>query len=251
MKKYLLSFGLLAVVFMGAQFAYAKDGSDDNGEFEIKSSTGVHVELGDDKGGLRKDLRGMRGEFRQDGKEIKGDMKNIRGEWADKREEMKGEFDKKSEEFKTKREEWRKELHEKLGEVRGAIFLRYTIAVERLTTLHTKFDSRIAKLDADGKNTTSAKVELESSKTNLKKAKDEVAAAKAIVDAHINTNNDDNKDDDSEDKSKREEIRTHLKSAKEYLKASFQDIRDCLGELKKIPGVSTNVSAEATTQVNQ
>ncbi len=74
-------------------------------------------------------------------------------------------------------------LKDEHGQWKMKVVERLNAAITRMTTLITRLDSRIAKLKADGINTTVAEGHVAKAKANIELAKTKITAIKAIMDA--------------------------------------------------------------------
>lgn len=186
------------------------------------------------------------GEDRGPRPELKMKLWKNDADFMKKRNELEKKFEQHNQEIQDKKEKLKEEFKNKLGEIRGNIMLRYTIAITRIAEIQTRLQSRIDALKANGNDTTAAQAKIDSSKVHLTTARSEGDQAKALVEG------------DAPDTHK-DEIKTHLSNAKAELKLAFTDIRDAFKLIKPLAeqedehadeaenGTTTTTPSTATT----
>lgn len=212
------------------------DGDDDNGNWATPPNGGPQPFLFKREGreGAKpphgsentsaNEVRGF-GNLNDEGKdrvprpELKMKLWKNDADFMKKRNELEKKFEQHNQEIQDKKDQLKEEFKNKLGEIRGNIMLRYTIAITRITEIQTRLQSRIDTLKANGNDTTVAQAKIDSSKVHLATARSEGDQAKALVEG---TTPDTHKD----------EIKAHLSNAKAELKLAFTDIRDAFKLIK-------------------
>ncbi len=213
------------------------DSDDDKGGMRDRANKIRDFEFKKEREDWRKALEISKDEFKIKREETKAKIDGVKSEFEKKRELLKAEYEKKSEELKNKKEEIKKELKNKLGEIRGEVFMRFEIAIERITQIQTKLTTRIDTYQTEGKDMSSAKALLDSSKSHSAKAKDLVAQAKAKATSISSTTSDTattSTTDNSINQAVRDEVRALLKDAKEELKLAHSDLRESFKAIIKV-----------------
>lgn len=211
------------------------DSDDDKGGLRPRGDKIREMEFKKEREDWKRALEASKDEFKIKREETKSTLTGLKDEFKAKRELLKAEYEKRSDEFKKKKEEMKKELHDKLGEVRGEIFTRFEIATERLTQIQDKLTTRIEAYTAEGKDMSSAKTLLDSSKSHLAKAKDLIAQAKAKIPTQTTQDTATvSGSSNSIDQALRDEIRALLKNAKEEMKLAHTDLRESFKAIIKV-----------------
>lgn len=135
---------------------------------------------------MRKELRASTtkemGEMRDKMMEARTAASTTRGEMKQKMEDRRGEIEQKRGEMKNNMQNRMASMIKKQGE---RVIKRLEAALDRLTNVAGRIDSRITKLGEKGINTTKAKADLAIAKTKIDAAKVKLDAAKTAIAAII------------------------------------------------------------------
>jgi methyl-accepting chemotaxis protein len=233
MKKYLFLFILAGLVFSNSAFAEESD----NGE------TGPLPPI------YNPDLKEKRGFFKEKREERPGAFmmnKEKREEWKNKTEEerktffgeLKSNRQKFLSELKAKREEWKNASKERKQEfcskAREIAHSRFSMAVSSIEKMQGRVADIIEKLKEEGKNTSSALANLNSSKDKLSLAKAKVEEIKKLAPEGCSDVTPENF----------EKIKTLAREAKDLLKESREYLHQAIEELKSLRDEDDNEGDE-------
>lgn len=121
--------------------------------------------------------------------EATGTPKTLRGELQDKRQEAKTEIQQKKAEIKTSIDQEKEKIRteriqfvtQQVGHLVDQMVKRFNTAVDRLTKIADRIDSRIAKIKATGKDTSSAEKLVADARAKIEQAKGDIVKIPGLV----------------------------------------------------------------------
>lgn len=192
MKKYLSLLFVLVLVFV----------------------TGVYKVHAHDPYGPEENRNAKKLEFQQERKEALDD-------WKDTREDIKAKRMEMINDMKEKREAWKEDMKEHWQDgvkmVRGRILIAFMQRTENLANIAERIETRIDKIEAEGKDTGDAQSFVDQAQEKIESAKNKI---------------EDLKNDIEGDKSI-EELKSKLSAIKEDLKSAHSNLRSAVEEIKK------------------
>lgn len=222
MKKYL--FLLVLATLMFGNFALAEENEDD----EIRPMPPIYnPDLKERKTFFEEKIKERPGVFMAD-KEKREEWKNKTEERKAFFEELKSNREKFLSELKAKREEWKNATKERKQEfcnkAREIAQSRFSMAISSLEKMQERVASIIEKLNSEGKDTSSALSNLNSSKEKLSLAKAKVEEIKKLAPEGCSDVTPENF----------EKIKTLAREAKDLLKESREYLHQAIEELKSL-----------------
>lgn len=217
MKKYIVLFMIVGLVFCFGSRVLAKEGADDDvTTHDLNDDTKRESPTLPSLGGT-KEMKEKRDIFRAEMKTKREDFVN---KLKTERDAFKTELKTKREEFKKSTEEMKRNFCEKAKEM---VAKRFEVAITMLEKIQTRVGEVLAKLKADGKDTTSAEEALELSKSKLASAKIKLQEVKALVPEGGCANM---------TPEVFEKIKLGAREAKDLLKESRESLREAIKEIK-------------------
>lgn len=173
MKKYIGFIVLTGLILSFSSVVKAEDNDETSNETRKVFNDSLKSEREDFKG----DLKLRRETFKEN---IETERKAFNSALKTEREKFKIEVKTKKEEFKLTNSERKATFCEA---ARNMVGQRFEVATRNLERFQTRVEGVIAKLNADGKETSLATESLNLSKENLAEAKVKIAAVRALIPA--------------------------------------------------------------------
>lgn len=173
---------------------------------------------------------------------IPAQNKEVRQNMMEKRAEIKEEVKEKREEAKANMAERRAEIKEEVKNKRvdnkiNAVHLRFQATIERQEGIVARIESRLAKIKADGGNTTEAEKILSEAKGHITEAKTALENLKTVAGAGAAT---------TTPQASFESLKAASAEIQKHLKASQDSLAKLVERMKAIK-VKVNTQLKATT----
>ena len=219
-------------LMLSSSLVQAED--NDSTDDSDKNNSGRPIwngELRENRMEFRKEVKENREEKLEDRKEFREEMRTNRQAFMDKlktdREAWKTELRTKREEFRALSKEKREEFR---GKVREMVGQRFEMVIKKLEGVEVRVLEIIAKLDADGKDTTEAENSLDLFGDKLDEAKAKVAQITNLL------------PDDGEEVTPEvfEQIKLLAREAKDLLKEAHGYLKDTIKEIRELKGEDDN-----------
>jgi len=159
-------------------------------------------------------------------------IKTLRGELQDKRQEVRTELQQKRGEIKTSISQEREKIkaervqfvNERVGKLVDQMIKRFNTALERLVKIADRVDSRIAKVKANGKDTSLAEKSVSDARAKIEQAKTDIAKIPGLINEAVATTTP--KERFSGLRELANTIRGELESARTSLKKAVKILRE-------------------------
>lgn len=189
---------------------------------------------------LEQKRESMKAEIEAKRETMKADIDAKKDEINEKKDTIKAQIEERKQNIKSEVEERRSNavgvIKERIGTFTQNVIKRFNAAIERLDTLTERIDSRIAKIEADGGDTTKAKELMAVAKTQLETAKVSTSGVELEVETLI-----------SVEASTTAEIRDEFDSLKDQIEKAKGDIKKAHASLIEVINSLKKGQLRATT----